>query len=348
MRRLPAEWEPQSAVMLTWPHADTAWRDQLPIIEDLYTRLAHEIGAFEPVLVVCRDPRHRDAVAARLDAARWPRGRLVLALAPSDDTWARDHGPITVLDDGRARLLDFRFNGWGGKFSAELDDRISARLQRDGIFGDVPLESSDLVLEGGAIESDGGGTVLAMTRTLVDERRNPGRDRCEIERVLTAYLGAQRCLWLEHGQLTGDDTDGHIDTLARFCAADTIAYVCCEDPCDPDYPGLAAMARELRALCRADGQPYRLIALPHPSPIRGADGARLAASYANFLIINGAVLVPVYGDPADRIALQVLGDLFPDRRIRPLDCRPAIEQGGSLHCLTMHLARPLPICAREA
>ncbi|MBK1732951.1 agmatine deiminase family protein [Thiococcus pfennigii] len=348
MTRLPAEWEPQAAVMLTWPHAGTDWAARLPVIEALYDALAAAIARFEPVLIVCQDPAHREAVAARLASAGVASSRRRLVLAPSDDTWARDHGPITVLADGAAEVVDFRFNGWGGKYPAERDDRITATLHGVGVFGAAPRRPVDLVLEGGAIESDGRGTLLAMTRTLVDARRNPGRDRAAIEAVLAETLGATRFLWLEHGQLSGDDTDGHIDTLARLCAPDTIAYVRCDDPSDPDYPGLAAMEHELRAFRQADGQPYRLVALPHPRPVHNAHGERLAAGYANFLIIDGAVLVPVYGDPADAAALRIIADLFPGRAVLPLDARPLIEQGGSLHCLTMQLPAALTLAGDAA
>ena len=343
MPRLPAEWEPQAAVMLTWPHAGTDWAERLAAIESLYVELAAQIAGFEPVLVVCQDALLRGRVAGLLDAAGVDPGRLQFALAASNDTWARDHGPITVFDEGGARLVDFRFNGWGGKFPAERDDRITATLDQAGVFGATPRTASELVVEGGAIECDGQGTLLAMQGTLVDERRNPGLDRSALEVRLSALFGTTRYLWLTRGQLSGDDTDGHIDTLARFCAADAIAYVHSEDAEDPDHAGLVAMEAELRGLRQAGGRPYRLVGLPQPRPIHNADGERLAASYANFLIVNQAVLAPVYGDPADRVALEVLARLFPARRILPLDCRAVIEQGGSLHCLTMQLPAGLPL-----
>lgn len=337
MPRLPAEWEPQSAVMLTWPHANTDWADQLGTVEALYAGLAARIARFERVLVVCRDDAHRTWVARLLGQAGVARDRLVLALAPSNDTWARDHGPVTVLSEGGARLADFRFNGWGGKFEASLDDGITAALYRAGVFGGAGLTSSGLVLEGGAIETDGAGTLLAVDRTLRDEHRNPGLSRQQIEGEITRLLGIRRFLWLTNGALTGDDTDGHIDILARFCGPDTICYVRCPDPADPDHPALAAMEEELHGFRTDTGQPYRLVPLPHPAPVLDEHGRRLAAGYANFLIINGAVLLPVYGDPADAAAMDCLGGLFRDREILPVDCRPLIRQGGSLHCITMQI-----------
>lgn len=338
MRRLPAEWEPQHGVMLTWPHADTDWADHLDEVETLYANLAATISRYERILIVCRDRDHAECVRRLATQAGADPARLDLGIAPSNDTWARDHGPIgLVTDRPRTLLLDFRFNGWGGKFSADLDDRITGRLAASGIFGDVLLETSELVLEGGAIETDGQGTLLAVTRTLVDPLRNPGWSRADIERELTARLGIRHFLWLEQGAISGDDTDGHIDTLARFCDPRTICYARCTDPSDADFAELSAMEAELKALRDPQGNPYRLIPLPCPTPILDADGARLPAGYANFLIVNDAVLLPVYGDPADADARSILNGLFPDRAILTLDCRPLIRQGGSLHCISMQL-----------
>ncbi len=247
MRRLPAEWEPQSGVMLTWPHDRTGWINQMETVHDLWARLAAAIARFEPVLIVCRDPGHRDLVRTVALLAGANPERLHFALAPSDDTWARDHGPISVFENGRPRLLDFRFNGWGAKYPFELDNRINWTLAAEGMLDASTLESVDLVLEGGAIDTEGQGTLLAMERTLVDPLRNPGRTRAQIEIVLTQRLGVTQFLWLTQGQISGDDTDGHIDTLARFCDPGTICYVRCEDPDDPDFSGLRAMEAELQA-----------------------------------------------------------------------------------------------------
>ncbi len=366
MRRLPAEWEPQQAVMLTWPHAGTDWARQLDAVEALYRRLACLITGDQGLLIVCRDEAHRLRIQSALadelgrarpavetaandgrddgheadadEAARARLERIRFSIAPSNDTWARDHGPISVIDQASDEriLIDFRFNGWGGKYPAELDDRINSTV----FTSDERLESSPLVLEGGAIESDGQGTLLAVRRTLVDPHRNPGWSQAAIETELHARLGVERILWLEHGQLSGDDTDGHIDTLARFCDPQTLCYAASTDPADLDHPALEQLAAELRGLRQRNGEPYQLVALPQPAPILDDDGQRLPAGYANFLITNGAVLVPVYGDPADAVACERLGSCFPDQRIEPLDCRPLIRQGGSLHCISMQLAEP--------
>lgn len=334
---LPPEWAPQSGVLLTWPHAQSDWAPILHKVEPVFTAIAAAIARYQTVLIACHDEAVRTQVAARLRAAGIPEARLRLYVAPANDTWARDHGPITVLCRNEPTLLDFGFNGWGGKYAHDLDNLITHRLYKQGAFGDAPLETVDLILEGGSIEVDGQGTLLTTTRCLLSATRNPGRTRAQIETELAALLGITRFLWLEHGYLAGDDTDSHIDTLARLCDASTIAYVACDDPADEHYAALQAMQRELQAFRTAAGQPYRLVALPWPRPRFDDEGARMPATYANFLIINGAVLVPTYDDPADGVALERLRDCFPGREVIGIDCLPLIDQHGSLHCVTMQI-----------
>jgi agmatine deiminase len=336
-RRLPAEWERQDGVMLTWPHDRSDWLPWLPEVEPVYLAIAAAVVQRERLLICVRDESHAQHVRSRLAGAGVPLQRVQLRVVPSNDSWARDHGPITVIDGDAPLILDFTFNGWGGKYEAELDDRITGRLWRYGVFGAVPCEPLAFVLEGGGIESDGAGTLLTTSHCLLSPGRNPGMSRPEIEESLCEFFGLQRVLWLEHGALEGDDTDSHIDTLARFCDARTIAYVRCDDASDSHYPALAAMEAELQALRDAAGEPYRLVPLPWPAPKLGSDGRRLPATYANFLIINGAVLAPTYHDPADESALQQLALAFPDREIVAIDCLPLIQQFGSLHCITMQL-----------
>jgi agmatine/peptidylarginine deiminase len=333
-RKLPAEWEAQSGVQLTWPHEDTDWGPNLASVEPVFAAIGAAIARRESLLVVCRDADHRTHVLEQLRSAGTDLDRVQLGIALADDTWARDHGAITILQDGRPILLDFVFNGWGGKFPAERDNRLTANLAAQGRFGSTPVEGVDLVLEGGSIESDGAGTLLTTRHCLLQPTRNPGLSMAEIEQALRRLLGVHRVLWLEHGALDGDDTDGHIDTLARFCDPSTIAYVECSDPADSQFAGLERMAAELAALKQASGEPYRRIPLPLPAPVFD-DGRRLPATYANFLVINDAVLVPLYDDPADAIAMERLGSAFPGRSVVGIDCREIIRQGGSLHCLTM-------------
>ncbi|HET9121927.1 MAG TPA: agmatine deiminase family protein [Acidiferrobacteraceae bacterium] len=336
-RRLPAEWEPQSGVQLTWPRRTGPWGAQRPAVEQVFLDLAVAIAHFEPLLVVVEDDRTARELREKLELRGIRQEHFRSAVAAANDVWARDHGPITVLEQGRPVLLDFRFNGWGGKYAFDDDDRITERLHDAGVFGDNPRHTVDLVLEGGSIESDGAGTLLTTESCLLSPARNPKLKRTDIEQRLRAELGAQHILWLTHGYLAGDDTDGHVDTLARLCDPHTIAYVTCPDPEDEHFAELAAMESELRALRTQTGQPYRLVPLPWPKARLNAEGDRLPATYANFLILNGAVLVPTYDDPADAAALAAIGRCFPSRTVLGVPCLPLIQQYGSLHCVTMQL-----------
>ena len=334
---LPPEWAPQSAVMLTWPHESADWWRWLDAVDRAFAEFAREIAQRERVLITVRDAAHETRVRAALETAGADLRRIRLHHAPADDAWVRDHGPITVLRDGAPVLLDFRFNGWGEKYDAANDDALTTRLHALGAFGDVPLESLEFVLEGGSIETDGEGTLLTTVSCLLSPQRNPDWERADIDALLQRAFGVERVLWLEHGALAGDDTDGHIDTLARFCDPRTIAWQSCDDPADEHHAELAAMGAELAALRTADGAPYRLVALPLPAPKHDEDGKRLPASYANFLIVNGAVLVPAYDDPADGVAAERLRGCFPEHEIVLLNGLPIVHQYGSLHCVSMQL-----------
>ncbi|WP_116366612.1 agmatine deiminase family protein [Parahaliea mediterranea] len=341
--RLPAEWEPQDAIQLTWPHADSDWLYLLPQVEALYTALVQHISTAARVLIAA--PAGRAAELQQQFDATAP-GRVRCFAAPSNDTWARDHGPITVATNAGLRLLDFRFNGWGGKFEAALDNALTGELKRLGAYPHATLQAVDMVLEGGAIESDGCGTLLTTAECLLNPNRNPHLDRAAIEAVLAQQLGIQKVNWLQHGALAGDDTDSHIDTLARLCPDNTLLYQACDDPEDAHFEDLASMARELAALTDASGKPYRLLPLPWPgAQYDPEDGHRLPATYANFLICNGLVLVPTYADPNDAAALAQVRRAFPGYRVEGLDCRTLIRQHGSLHCITMQL--PAGVLQRE-
>ena len=336
--RFPAEWEAQSAVLVAWPHAGTDWSDRLASVEDTYIALVAAITRFEPVVVCVADDDVQAYARARLASARIDMQRVRFVEAAYDDTWLRDSGPITLVGADGFRLLDFRFTGWGGKFEASLDDQLVKRLDEAELFAKSILQPIDFALEGGAIETDGAGTLLTTWRCL--HERHPGIDRQTLAAHLAGWLRQDRVLWLDHGYLEGDDTDAHIDTLARFAGPDAIAFQDCDDSQDPHYRELQAMAAELAALRTVDGRPYRLFPLPWPRPVID-ENRRLAASYANFLIINGAVLMPAYGDPADARAQAVLAEAFPDREIVPVPCRSLIWQNGSLHCITMQLPQGL-------
>ena len=334
---LPPEWAPQSGVMLTWPHAHGDWAKCLRQVEPVFTEIARQVARREKVLISCYDRAQREQVGEQLTAAGLDMGQVILRTVPSNDTWARDHGPLTVLCRDETMLLDFGFNGWGGKYGYELDNQISRKLYSMDAFGHAPMQTIDMVLEGGSIEVDGSGTLLTTARCLLAPTRNPKLKKEQIEERLGSALGVKHILWLQHGYLAGDDTDSHIDTLARFCDSRTIAYARCDDPGDEHFVEIKAMEDELKTFHAADGQPYRLVPLPWPRAKFDEDGNRLPATYANFLIINGAVLVPTYEDPADSEALTRLQECFPDREIIAINCLPLIYQFGSLHCVTMQL-----------
>lgn len=332
--RLPAEWEPQAAVLLAWPHEHTDWAPRLAEVERTYVALVAAIARFEPVLLCVADAALERHARELLHVHGVDPGRVRFVQLPYDDTWLRDTGPITLRAENRFRLLDFRFTGWGGKYEGARDDALAGALVAAGLFGGSEHRRIDWALEGGAIESDGQGSLLTTWRCL--HQRHPEASREQLEDSLRRHLAATRVLWLDRGYLQGDDTDAHIDTLARFAPNGGLVYQGCDDPSDPHHDELEAMRRQLEALRTASGQPFRLHALPWAAPILD-QGRRLAASYANYLVINGAVLMPVYGDPSDAVAAAVLAAAHPGREVVPVPCRPLIWQNGSLHCVTMQV-----------
>ena len=349
--RLPAEWEPQSGIQLTWPHAETDWAPMLDEVLQTYGEMAREISKREPLLIV--GPDRSQLPALPLGSSQY---NYRYATIPTNDTWARDHGFITLVEaekegingqsqspsmasqsqSSNCRLLDFCFNGWGEKFPADLDNAINRQLYDKGtVVGDY-VAHLDFVLEGGSIESDGRGTIFTTTCCLLAPHRNQPLTKEQIEERLKEVLCAERVLWIDHGSLEGDDTDGHIDTLVRIAPNDTLLYVKCDDESCEEYESLRLMEEDLRAFRTLEGQPYRLLPLPMPRTICDEDGQKLPATYANFLIVNGAVLCPTYAQPdLDAQALKIIGEAFPDREIVGIDCRSLIQQHGSLHCCTM-------------
>jgi len=319
-RRMPAEWEPQSMIQLTWPHKDTDWAPILAEITAVYEKMACEISKRDELLIVAPEGTPLPSII-----------NYQLSIINSNDTWARDHGFISVEENNQILLLDFKFNGWGEKFEAKKDNAINKHLYEQGLVKGTYEDHLDFVLEGGSIESDGKGTIFTTTCCLMAPHRNQPLTQAEIEKRLKTYLGAERVVWLNHGSLIGDDTDGHIDTLVRICPHDTIVYTGGDD----DHPDLALMEQELQALRTIEGKPYRLLKLPLPRPIYDGED-RLPATYANYLVVNGAVLVPTYAQPdLDARAMHIIGEAYPDRDILGIDCRAVIRQHGSLHCCTM-------------
>ena len=342
---LPSEWQKQVAIQLTWPHAKTDWAPYLEDIVRMEVRMADEITKREDLIIATPE---KDAVRGLLKAqlSEQQSNRIKIVEMPTDDTWARDHGAITLLPrpknkekTRKAILLDFCFNGWGKKFPAENDNRITQNLNNGGVFEDYynyeMKDHLDFVLEGGSIESDGQGTVFTTSQCLLAPNRNQPLSKEGIEDYLKKVLCAERIVWLDYGNLIGDDTDGHIDTIVRIAPNDTILYVKCDDDKDEQFEDFDALEKQLQVLRTKEGKPYRLLPLPMPKAMYD-DGDRLPATYANFLIINGAVLVPTYNQPElDKKAIEIIQQAFPDRKIIGIDAQVAVRQHGSLHCLTM-------------
>ena len=317
----PAEWEAQSGVLLTWPDMFTDWADIIDEVCPVYEHIVSEILAREKLLVVCRDKNILPSFVAN---------KAIIREMSINDTWARDHGPITVIENGNPVLLNFCFNGWGMKFLASDDNLISPNLFQSKAFN-PSVKFSDLssfVFEGGSIESNGKGCLMTTSQCLLSKYRNPQMGKEEVERYLLDKLHSQRMIWLDNGFLKGDDTDSHIDTLARFCSEDTVAYVKCDDEKDVHYDSLRKMEDELIPTG------FKLVPLPFPDAVFD-DGSRLPATYANFLIMNEAVLFPVFGVDQDAEALNIAKKLFPTRQIVAIDSVPLIKQHGSVHCITM-------------
>jgi len=335
---LPPEWTLQSGMMLTWPHCDSYWGDMLEDIDNVFVSVAKAAAERQRVVVTCRDVQHEQHITQLMQLAKVNLANVSFYHAPLDDIWVRDHGPITVMKDAEPMIMDFKFNGWGGKYPAENDNLITRTLHAKGCFNRTPMQSVEMILEGGGIEVDGHGTLLTTTSCLLAKTRNPELTQAEIESRLKTMFGLERVLWLEHGDLSGDDTDGHIDTIARFVDPHTICYVSCTDPEDEHFETFKKMEQQLQTFTDYKGNPYTLIPLPWPkAKYAEFDGRRLPATYANFLIINGAVLAPTYDDPADEEALQTLQDCFPDREIIPIPSTAVIQWYGSVHCMTMQL-----------
>lgn len=338
--RLPAEWEHQDAVLLAWPHRQTDWDPILDQAVAVYLELTRHISHFQKVIIITPEPQQ---VYQQLQQAAICQSRCHVLQIDTNDTWIRDFGPMSVYENGNPRLLDFGFNGWGLKFAADRDNLVTRTLATDPLFEHCPVRIIGFVLEGGSIESNGKGTLLTTSSCLLEANRNPHWSKNELEQELNRRLGAHHFLWLDHGWLAGDDTDAHIDTLARLCPDDTIVYMRCDDQQDEHFVALQRMEQQLATFRTQDGKPFRLLPLPWPEP-QFDDDQRLPATYANFLVINGAVLVPCYHDRADARALQTIAMAYPDRDIIGIDCRALIKQHGSLHCVTMQLPTGVLSC----
>ena len=331
MRVMPAEWEKQQCVLMSFPHEETDWAENgLNNALSPFIRIAQAIAYGQAVYIICKD---KNKIASMFCSTR----NLTFIEISTNDTWIRDYGYISVFENDEKKLLDFTFDGWGGKFEASLDNGVNSTLHQKGYMGTTPLEKIDFVLEGGSIESDGEGAILTTTQCLCHPNRNGGLSKEDVEVRLKGYLGATRILWLDHGYLAGDDTDSHVDTLARFVNKETIAYVNCDNKEDEHYDALQKMEAQLQAFKTKEGKHYTLIPLPMTDAIYNQTGDRLPATYANFLICNDALIYPTYGDKHDKIVHEIFKDLFPKKEIIPINSLKLIEQGGSLHCSTMQV-----------
>lgn len=331
--RLTAEWDSRmDATLIAWPHPQSDWAYMLDEIDRCYLNLTEALlKAGQKILIATPEP---DRVKGLLPIDT-PADRVIVARCPTNDTWTRDYGPLTVEGgEGNLSPLSYKFNGWGLKFPANKDNLACLALMTH--FNTGVLLRKKYVLEGGSIETDGQGTILTTSQCMLSLNRNGLVTREDVERELAEGLKANHFLWLEHGALEGDDTDSHVDTLARMAPHDTIIYVKSYDTEDSHTAELDRMEAELKEFRTPEGNPYNLIGLPLPSPIHDQEGHRLPATYANYLITPKAVLMPVYGQPLnDEMASQMLSMSFPDREIITVDCRPLIRQHGSLHCATM-------------
>lgn len=333
--RFIPEWEPIEYVLLALPNNNTDWDYILPDAIDQYRRLIKAItDEGIKVALLCHDKK--DAMEATKDS-----NQDMIRYIPMDynDTWTRDYGMLTVVRNERLRALDFGFNAWGLKFAADKDNLVNLHLNEDGKL--MPLtyrNERDFVLEGGSVETDGTGTILTTSRCLQSPNRNGGLTKTELNQKLNEKLGADHILWLDHGALEGDDTDSHIDTLARMAPDDTIVFTGTKNFDDPQFEELLAMRAQLTLFRTAEGNPYNLVELPLPDPVYDTDGSRLPATYANYLVANDVIFMPTYAQPdKDELAMRSIKIAFPHHKIVGVDCRTLLRQHGSLHCATMQI-----------
>ena len=332
-----AEWQRQEAVLIAWPFAQSDWQPWLESIQKTYVELTSAIAESATPVILCQDETHRQAIIEQLGPELSSKARLIPC--PYNDTWCRDYGPIGMGDHtGLRSLVSFQFTGWGDKYEAGADNQVNETLNTQGVWN-VPVSSINFDLEGGAIETDGQGTLLTTEACLLAGNRNESMNKNDVEAALKKHLGVERVIWLTEGFLIGDDTDSHVDNLVRFADPDTLVYACCDNPDDPHYEPLKAMEAEVKSLTKADGEKYRCLPLMIPEEIRDENGTRLPASYVNFLILNGTVIVPTFKSAHDEPALQQLQKAFPQHRLIAVDGRQLIKQYGGPHCATMQLPR---------
>lgn len=334
-KRFLAEWEAQCAVLMALPHENTDWEYILEEARDQYGRIIEALtGEGVHVILLCPDREDaRDLLSG------CPENLLSLIEMEYNDTWTRDYGPLAIEKDDSIRALDFGFNGWGLKFASDKDNLVNLRLSERFIIEPAQYRNErDFVLEGGSVETDGEGTLLTTSRCLCSPNRNGGKSRSELNVILHDRLGVDHVLWLDYGALDGDDTDSHIDTLARIAPNDTILFTGCRDMDDSHFEELLKMRAQLTMFRTVAGEPYNLVELPLPSPVYSPEGERIPATYANYLVTDNVIFMPTYNQPDnDRLAMQTVRIAFPDKKVVGIDCRTLLRQHGSLHCATMQL-----------
>ncbi len=344
--RMPPEWAPHRGTWLSWPHKQASWPGHFERIPEIFTQLTAVLALHEEVHINVTGPDMEQDIRRRLAACRLPPGRVHLHANPTNDAWCRDHGPIFVQRRGpggpEQAILDWGYNAWGGKYPPyDLDDVIPSRIGSE--LG-LPVYHPGMILEGGSIDVNGEGTLLTTESCLLNPNRNPELDRTGIEAALREWLGVRHILWLGDG-IAGDDTDGHVDDLARFTDARTVVTVVEEDPDDANFGPLQENLARLRRMTDQDGRPLRVVTLPMPAPVF-CEGERLPASYANFYIANGVVLLPTYDRSGDHAAHRILQDLFPTRRVVGIDCTELVWGLGALHCVTQQWPAVRPLRSR--
>lgn len=332
--RMPAEWEPHEATWLSWPHNPDSWPGMIEKIPPIWAKMAALLHTGEHVHINVTDIEMRAEAVILLQKEKVDFSKIHFHLFPTNDAWVRDHGPIFITREGKGKkelaLTNWEFNKWGGKYPPwDLDNQIPLKIAQE---LNLPVFLPGIVMEGGSLEVNGQGTCLTTTSCLLNKNRNPHLNRSQIEQILKDYLGVTHFLWLGEG-IVGDDTDGHIDDLARFVNPTTVVTVLEEDPSDENYPILQENLKLLQSMQDEKGRPLQIVTLPMPRPIV-YDGQRCPASYANFYIGNQVVLVPIFNDPADQKALQILQSFFPTRKVVGVPSRELIWGLGAFHCIT--------------
>jgi agmatine deiminase len=328
--RMPAEWVPHSATWLSWPKDPLTWPDRVPQAREVFAQMIEALTPNEKVNLLVDSADAEDEAKKILKTKKIHEPNLDFFRLRTTDSWIRDYGPNFLIGPGGLAYNRWIFNAWGGKYETlKRDDGIPARLSS---YLNLPMFEPGIVMEGGSIEVNGEGLILTTEQCLLNPNRNPHLSKGQIEGLLKDYLGGEKVLWLGEG-VAGDDTDGHIDDIARFVAWDTIVTVVEEDPADGNYLALQDNLNRLKLMTDLKGRPLKIVTLPMPGRIE-AEGEPLPASYANFYIANGVVLVPVYGHSNDARALATLTKLFPGRRMVPIDCRDLVWGMGAIHCVT--------------